>query len=132
MNTMILMVVPARHGVGSHAEAADDGVRGADREEVRAPVARRVGRELHVPALVRHAGDDEPNPGPRVEPPAETPEWKVIRWARKRAESESDTEAAARSSTDRVRSSAIAIPTSIAVTVLAIDHDVERRPGRYD
>jgi hypothetical protein len=39
-----------------------------DREEVRAPVARRVGRELDVPALVRHAGDDEPAARPGVEP----------------------------------------------------------------
>ena len=48
-----------RHGVGSHAEKPTTEWGDADREEVRAPVARRVGRELHVPALVRHAGDDE-------------------------------------------------------------------------
>jgi hypothetical protein len=38
-----------------------------DREEVRAPVSRSVGRELHVPALVRHAGDEEADAGPVVE-----------------------------------------------------------------
>jgi hypothetical protein len=43
-------------------------VRDADWEEVRAPVARRVGGELHVPALVRHAGDDQAETGPGVEP----------------------------------------------------------------
>jgi hypothetical protein len=39
-----------------------------DREEVRALVARRVGRELDVPALVSHAGDDEADAGPGVKP----------------------------------------------------------------
>jgi hypothetical protein len=39
-----------------------------DREEVRPPVTRGVGGELHVPALVRHAGDDEAKAGPGVEP----------------------------------------------------------------
>src|SRR5262245_43115755 len=42
---------------------ADDGVGDPDREEVCAPVASSVGRELHVPALVRHAIDDEAEAG---------------------------------------------------------------------
>jgi hypothetical protein len=48
--------------------AADDGVCEADREEVRAPVTRRVGGELHVRTLVRHAGHDEADAGLAVEP----------------------------------------------------------------
>ena len=46
---------------------SDDGVRDADREEVRAPVPGRVGGELHVPALVSHARDDKPDAGPGVQ-----------------------------------------------------------------
>jgi hypothetical protein len=57
----------ARHGVGSHAEPPTMEWGDPDREEVRAPVASRVGRELHIPALVSHAGDDEPDVGPGVE-----------------------------------------------------------------
>jgi hypothetical protein len=37
-----------------------------DREEVRAPVAARVRGELHVPALVRHARDDQAEAGPGI------------------------------------------------------------------
>jgi hypothetical protein len=60
--------------------AADDGVSDADREEVRAPVTRRVARELYVPALVRPADDDEPDAGPVVEPLAHEPQlWRVVR-----------------------------------------------------
>jgi hypothetical protein len=43
-------------------------VRDPDREEVHAPVTRSVGGELHVPALVRHAGDDLAEARPGVEP----------------------------------------------------------------
>jgi hypothetical protein len=58
--------------------AADDGVRDPDREEVRPPVPRRVVRELHVPALVGHAGDDEPDAGPVVEPLAHEPQLRRV------------------------------------------------------
>jgi hypothetical protein len=58
--------------------AADDGVGDADREEVRAPVARRVGRELNVPALVRHAGDDEPDAGPVIELLVDEPQLRRV------------------------------------------------------
>jgi hypothetical protein len=42
---------------------ADDGVRDADREEVRAPVPGRVGRELHVPSLCVIPAMMSPRPG---------------------------------------------------------------------
>jgi len=52
-----------------------------DREGVRAPVSRSVGRELHVPTLVRHAGDDEAEAGPAVEPVAhETQPRRVVAY----------------------------------------------------
>src|SRR5262245_311010 len=51
--------------------AADNRVRDADREEVRSPVAGRVGGELQIPTLVRHAGDDEAEPDHVVEPPVD-------------------------------------------------------------
>jgi hypothetical protein len=37
-------------------------------KKVRAPVAGRVGRQLHVPSLVRHARDDQAEAGPGIEP----------------------------------------------------------------
>ena len=52
-----------------------------DREGVRAPVSRSVGRELHVPTLVSHAGDDEAEAGPAVEPVAhETQPRRVVAY----------------------------------------------------
>ena len=48
--------------------AAVNGVRDPAREEVRPPVARSVGGQLHVPALVRHARDHEAHAGPVGEP----------------------------------------------------------------
>jgi hypothetical protein len=54
-------------------------VRDADWIEGRAPVARGVGRELYVPALVRHARDDEPDAGPVVELLPDEPQlWRVV------------------------------------------------------
>jgi hypothetical protein len=43
-------------------------VRDADREEVRAPVARRLGGELHVPSPCGSCRRDEAAAGPVVEP----------------------------------------------------------------
>jgi hypothetical protein len=57
---------------------SDDGVRDADREERRPPVARRVGGQLHVPPLVRHARDDEPDPRPRVQPVVNEPQLRRL------------------------------------------------------
>jgi hypothetical protein len=40
----------------------------ANWEEVRPPVAGGIGRELDVPTLLRHAGDDQTETGPGIEP----------------------------------------------------------------
>jgi hypothetical protein len=57
---------------------SDDGVRDADREERRPPAAPRVGGQLHVPPLVRHARDDEPDPRPRVQPVVNEPQLRRL------------------------------------------------------
>jgi hypothetical protein len=57
---------------------SDDGVRDADREEVRAPVPSSVGGQQHVPPLVRHARDDEPDPRPRVQPVVNEPQLRRV------------------------------------------------------
>jgi hypothetical protein len=50
----------ARHGVGSYAEPPTTECDATGKEEGRTPVPSRVRRELDVPPLVRHPGEDEP------------------------------------------------------------------------
>jgi hypothetical protein len=49
----------ARHGVGSRRAVTTECAIPTGKK-----FARRVGRELHVPTLVSHAGDDEAGAGP--------------------------------------------------------------------
>jgi hypothetical protein len=58
----------ARHGVGSCARLGDRLVATAPVEEDGDPPASAVLAQAHREALVRHAGDDQPDAGPVVEP----------------------------------------------------------------
>jgi hypothetical protein len=75
-----------------------------DREEVRAPVSRSVGRELHVPTLVRHAGDDEAEAGPVVEPVAHETQLRRCRTRARRGGAAARVEFHRRYSMNRIRS----------------------------
>jgi len=58
------------------------------RVERRAPSALVVARELEVVALAVHADCDVADPGPRVEPRAESPQGAVVGRAREAGEAE--------------------------------------------
>jgi hypothetical protein len=94
--------------------AADDGVGDADREEVGAPVARGVRRELNVPPLARHAGDDQAETGPGIEP------W----WTRSSSRARSRTSTAASAARRRrPRESSSVAGSTVTLQITGLLHD---------